>query len=89
MKATKSSKREAFPTRQKIRESEQMLCKASEKLDEIRDHFNMEWGDNSHCDLDLALTYALRRIQEAQSELLDLLRLRRLGLNFRSGRTRI
>lgn len=81
------SKTASFPTRQKIREAEETLCQAVKKLDDIRDHFNMEFGDNYCCDLDLALTYALGKIHEAQNELQDLLRLRRLGLNFRSGRT--
>ena len=84
---TKSQKGTSFPTRQKIREAVETLCEASEKLHEIRDEFNMEWGDNHCCDLDLALTYALRRIEEAQTELQDLLRRRRLGLDFRHGRS--
>lgn len=87
MNSVKPRKVDSFPIRQKIREAEETLCQASDKLHEIRDHYNMEWGDNAHCDLDLALTYALHRIQEAQTELNDLLRLRRLGLNFKSGRS--
>jgi flagellin-specific chaperone FliS len=87
MKVAKSQIGTSFPTRQKIREAEDKLSEASEKLSEIRNEFNMEWGDNRGCDLDVALTYALRRIEEAQTELQDLLRRRRLGLNFRHGRS--
>lgn len=87
METAKRHKGSSFPTRQKIREAEETLSEACEKLHEIGDQFNLEWGDNHCCDLDLALTYALRRIEEAQTELQSLLRLRRLGLNFRGGRS--
>ena len=86
MNAAESSKSQSFPIRRKIREAEEALCQGSDKLHDIRVHFDMVWGDNHCCDLDVALTYALRRIQEAQTELDDLLRLRRLGLNFKRGR---
>lgn len=87
MNAAEPPKSQSFPIRQKIREAEEMLCQASDKLHDIRAHFNMEWGDSHCCNLDVALTCALRRIQETQTELNDLLRLRRLGLNFKSGRS--
>lgn len=87
MNSVKPRKGDSFPIRQKIREAEETLCQASDKLHEIRDHYNLECGDNAHCDLDLALAYAVQRIQDAQTELNDLLSLRRLGLNFKSGRS--
>ena len=87
MKGTELAKANSYPTREKIRDAEETLREASEKLEEIRDQFNMELGDNKCCDLDLALTYALRRIGQAQAELQGLLSRRRLGLNFRHGRS--
>lgn len=87
MKVTESAKANSFPTRERIREATETLREASEKLEEIRDHFNLEMGENKCCDLDLAVRYALRRIGEAQTELHGLLSRRRLGLNFRDGRS--
>jgi hypothetical protein len=51
MNSVKPRKADSFPIRQKIGEAEETLCQASDKLHEIRDHYNMEWGDNAHCDL--------------------------------------
>lgn len=87
MNAVNPPKKKSFPTRQTIEEAADSLSQASEKLDNIRDYYNMEWGDNRCCDLDLAITYALQKIDEAQDELQTLLRLKRIGLNYRGGRT--
>lgn len=81
------TKTEKYPIREKLREAEEILCLASEKLNGVRDHFNMELGESKCCDLDLALTYALQKMKDAQTELDSLLNRPRLGLNFRRGRS--
>lgn len=83
----RAAKAEIFSTRETIREAERAMRGAAKKLDEIRDYFNMEVGENKCCDLDLAISHALRKIKEAQAELQSLLSRPRLGLNFKNGRS--
>lgn len=40
--------------------------KADDILHTIRDHFDMEWGENSHCDLDVNLMHVLGKLIDAK-----------------------
>lgn len=62
-----------YSTKRQVREALDRIEQAGKALDVIRDHYNFEWGENGHCDLDLAISHALARLQEAQKELDDLL----------------
>lgn len=84
---TRAANAEIFSTRGTIRDAERAIRGAAQKLDEIRDYYNLEHGENKCCDLDLALRHALRKVEEAQAELQSLLSRPRLGLNFKHGRS--
>jgi hypothetical protein len=45
-----------------IEEADKSICL-------LRDKYDMEWGENAHTDLDTALVYTQRLLQEAQEEL--------------------
>lgn len=73
-----------------IREALQQINQADENLESIRDHYNLEWGENSYCDLDLALKHAQEKLAEAHKELDDVLirfRGRGVALDWPKGRS--
>lgn len=79
-----------FSTKRHIRAALDAIDTAAKELDAVRQHYDMEWGDNGHCDLDLAMSYALTRLQEATKELDDLLvkfRGRGIPLDWPKGRS--
>lgn len=81
-----------YSTKRQVREALERIDQASKALDTIRDHYNMEWGETGHCDLDLAVSHALARLQEAERELSNLLTLFRgkgIPLNWPKGRRTI
>ncbi len=52
-----------------IRQAIELTRQADNLLEDIRNHFDMEWGDGQNTDLDLALSSAIRNLAEARSEL--------------------
>lgn len=58
-----------FQSKATMRRAVESLEGADKALESIRDHFGMEWGDNGHCDLDVSLSSALRKIAEAKREI--------------------
>jgi len=65
--------KKAFATKSKVKKAVAQLNEAEATLESIRDHFNLEWGEDSHCDLDVALNHAIRSAAEAREELDKLL----------------
>ncbi len=47
---------------------------AEKQIDELRDHFDCEWGTASGGDLDCTTANIMRHLNEAKSEIDDLLR---------------
>lgn len=79
-----------FSTKQHVRAAVDRIDAAAQELDAVRQHYDMEWGDNGYCDLDLAMQHALGKLQEARKELDDLLvrfRGRGVPLNWPKGRS--
>ena len=89
MKVIKPSPARAASARRKIREADEMLCKAIVLLQEVRDHYNLDLGADSYCDLDLALKFTMKRAAEAHDELQSLLRATQIRLNFKHGRSSV
>ena len=79
-----------FSTKRHVRAAVAAIDTAAKELDDVRNHYDMEWGDNGRCDLDCALMYTLGKLQEARKELDDLLvkfRDRGIPLNWPKGRS--
>lgn len=56
-----------------IRRAIDLLRDADAALEVIRDHFDMEWGDNAHTDLDIALSSVIRDLGDCRNKLDDVL----------------
>lgn len=79
-----------FSTKRHVRAALKAIESAAKELDAVRDHYDFEWGENGHCDLDLEMSHALAKLQEAQKGLDDLLvkfRGRGIPLDWPKGRS--
>jgi len=56
-----------------IRQAIELTRQADALLEAIRDKFDMEWGDNAHTDLDIALSSAIRDLGDVRNRLDDVL----------------
>jgi hypothetical protein len=61
--------KKVFQTKFALRNAQKSLNQAESLIEGIRDHFDCEWGDNAHCDLDLDLTSATESINQAYDHL--------------------
>ena len=43
------------------------------QIESVRNHFDMEYGENSHCDLDVGLSHVASGLIKMQSDLQDIL----------------
>lgn len=56
-----------------IKASIDAIEQASKEIDKVRDHFDMEWGQNAHSELDVELIHAQRQLEDAKRALDDVL----------------
>lgn len=56
-----------------IRSALASIKEADKSIHLIRDKYDMEWGENAHTDLDVALVHTQSLLQEAQEELNEIL----------------
>lgn len=56
-----------------IRQAIESLRAVDAEIEKIRDHFDMEWGEGSHSDLDVALSGPLQNLADARNKLDDIL----------------
>ncbi len=62
-----------FQSKSRMRKALELLNAADDQLHAIRDHFDMEWGENSHSELDTNLLHAIGKIIDAKRAVEDTL----------------
>lgn len=78
-------KTKSYQPKRSVRRVIEALYEADREIERIRDHFDMEWGDNAHSDVDVQLSSAIRQMEAARKTLdgiLDKFRGKSLRPNF-------
>jgi len=81
-----------FQSKAAMRKAIRLMEEADKAVESIREHFDCEWGEGSHSQLDVALSVGvLRKLDEARAELSELLtkfKGRAVRTSFPTGRKR-